>query len=133
MTPELWQRLKPLFHAALDLTIEDRAAFISGACVNDAELRENLERLIQAAQEETGTFDEPFIRRLPQNEPRFHSDEVILGRFRIVRPIGSGEIGEVYEAEDLQLGRIALKTIRDGIASSGAFDRFRQEVQLARK
>jgi tetratricopeptide (TPR) repeat protein len=43
-------------------------------------------------------------------------------------------MGEVYEAEDLQLGRIALKTIRDGIASSsGAFDRFRQEVQLARK
>lgn len=43
-------------------------------------------------------------------------------------------MGEVYEAEDLQLGTIAVKTIRHGIASSSdAFERFRQEVQLARR
>ena len=43
-------------------------------------------------------------------------------------------MGEVYEAEDLQLGIIAIKTIRHGIASSSdAFERFRQEVQLARR
>jgi serine/threonine protein kinase len=43
-------------------------------------------------------------------------------------------MGEVYEAEDLQLGIIALKTIRHGVASSSdAFERFRQEVQLARR
>ncbi len=32
MTPELWQRLKPLFHAALDREIHDRAEFINEAC-----------------------------------------------------------------------------------------------------
>jgi len=134
MTPELWQRLKPLFYAALDRDIADRAAFIIEACGNDAELKENLERLVQAAQEDNGTLDMPFVSSFRAADARFSSGEVILGRFRIVRPIDRGGMGEVYEAEDLQLGRVALKTIRSDIASSShAFNRFRKEVQLARK
>lgn len=65
---------------------------------------------------------------------RFDPGELILNRFRVVRLIGRGGMGEVYEAEDLELGRIALKTIRpDFSISPHAFDRFRSEIQLARK
>lgn len=65
---------------------------------------------------------------------RFNPGELILNRFRIVRLIGRGGMGEVYEAEDLELGRIALKTIRPGFSiAPHAFDRFRSEIQLARK
>jgi serine/threonine protein kinase len=71
---------------------------------------------------------------LDSSVPRFKSGELVLGRFRIIRLIGKGGMGEVYEAEDLQLGTIALKTIRHGmVSSSDTFDRFRQEVQLARR
>jgi len=78
--------------------------------------------------------DEPFISPLGLNTAVFSPGQVLLDRFRIVRLIGKGGMGEVYEAEDLQLGRVALKTIRPGIAaSSAAFERFRQEVQTARK
>jgi serine/threonine protein kinase/Flp pilus assembly protein TadD len=134
MTPELWQRLKPLFYAALDRPIEERMAYIDEVCGTDGELKTHLVQLIQAAQEETATADRPLVRLFQPRPMRFSSGEIILERFRIVRPIGSGGMGEVYEAEDMQLGRVALKTIRDQIASSpGVFSRFRQEVQLARK
>ena len=104
MTAELWQRLKPLFHDALDRAVEDRAAFIDAACGDDAELKENLVKLVQAAQEGAETLDTPFIRFAQPSFTHFSSGEIILGRFRIVRPIGSGGMGDVYEAEDLQLG-----------------------------
>jgi len=134
MTPELWQRLKPLFHDAMERSGSGRAAFAKQACSGDAELLRNLQALIESAQLATGTLGSPRDNFTPAEPPRFHAGELILGRFRILRPIGAGGMGEVYEAEDLQLGRIALKTIRAGIASSSeAFHHFRQEVQLARK
>jgi eukaryotic-like serine/threonine-protein kinase len=137
MTPELWQRLKPLFHAALEESTQDRAAFIESACDGDLELKTQLKQLLDASQQVTGSLDVPLAHLngfLDDKDARFQPGELVLGRFRIVRPIGRGGMGEVYEAEDLQLGTIALKTIRHGIASSSdAFERFRQEVQLARR
>jgi serine/threonine protein kinase len=137
MTPELWQRLKPLFYAALREGTQDRAAFIDAACDGDLELKKHLEQLLEAEQQDTGTLDAPLghlNRFLDIKGIRFQPGELILGRFRIIRVVGRGGMGEVYEAEDLQLGVVALKTIRDSIASSSdAFERFRQEVQLARR
>jgi hypothetical protein len=53
MTPELWQRLKPLFHSALREEREDRAAFIEAACRGDPELKTHLKRLLEAEQRDT--------------------------------------------------------------------------------
>src|SRR5277367_1547796 len=121
MTPELWHRLKPIFHAALEEDTQNRAAFIDAVCGRDFELKKHLEELLKAEQQATGSIDAPLAHLngfLDNNGPRFQSGELVLGRFRIIRPIGKGGMGEVYEAEDLQLGIIALKTIRHGIASS---------------
>ena len=43
MTPELYQRLKPLYDAALDIRKEQRAQFVAEACRDDPEMREHLE------------------------------------------------------------------------------------------
>ncbi len=62
--------------------------------------------------------------------------DVLLGRFRVVRRVGSGGMGDVYEAIDLLMdgSRIALKTIRpDLIADAEQMARFKNEVQLARR
>src|SRR6185436_9690943 len=43
---------------------------------------------------------------------------LLARRFRVVRFLARGGMGDVYEAEDLELGgRLALKTIRSSIAS----------------
>ena len=67
--------------------------------------------------------------------PVFSSGQVVAGRYRIVRYISHGGMGEVYEAQHLLLpDRVALKTLVPAIASDEAMiARFKKEIQLARK
>src|SRR5215469_8177983 len=140
--------VEQLFEAALALEPSERSQFLRRACEHTPELLPLVEELLNADRAAGSFLAEPLLRANAQcgEEPtaasggcgpqdsRFRPDEVILGRFRIVRLIGRGGMGEVYEAEDLELGRIALKTIQGEIAfPTEAFKRFRQEVQLARK
>ncbi len=66
--------------------------------------------------------------------PGLADGTVLAGRFRIVRFIARGGMGEVYEAEDLVLkDRVAVKTIRPDVANdSRTMERFLREVHLAR-
>src|SRR5215471_809121 len=65
----------------------------------------------------------------------FQPGTLISGRFRVVRFIARGGMGELYEAADLELNEhVALKTIRPEIAADERTNqRFKREVQLARK
>lgn len=60
---------------------------------------------------------------------------VVAERFRIVRRLGSGGMGEVYEAWDQELAAaVALKTLRpDLVGDHVALERFRREIQVARQ
>jgi serine/threonine-protein kinase len=137
MTPDLWERLKPLYHAALEMPETERGNFISKVCEDDVQVREELVALLKANDESTAFSDSPILNfkdLFPTKSAPFSVGALILDRFRIVRHLGTGGMGDVYEATDLELGRIALKTIRSDIASSpDMLSRFRKEVQLARK
>ena len=64
------------------------------------------------------------------------SGDSFAARYRIERPIGSGGMGMVYLAEDVELGeRVAIKTLRSDLLSADetAMDRFRNEIRLARQ
>jgi serine/threonine protein kinase len=65
----------------------------------------------------------------------FGPGELIAGRYRIVRLLGAGGSGEVYEVEDGALGgTVALKTLAPERAGDGVErERFRREIQAARK
>jgi serine/threonine protein kinase len=62
-------------------------------------------------------------------------EELLHERYRIIRFLASGGMGEVYEAFDLDLGvRVALKTVKSTACDSErAIRRLKMEVQLARR
>ncbi len=74
-------------------------------------------------------------RRLPQTEPLFRQDQLVAGRYRIVRFIARGGMAEVYEAHDDDLGEtVALKVILPEVAAGPKMlERFKREILLARK
>lgn len=61
--------------------------------------------------------------------------DLVAERFRIVRLLGMGAMGVVFQAHDQKLDvDVALKLLRPELASKPeAFDRFRQELLLARQ
>jgi len=67
--------------------------------------------------------------------PALGAGETLASRYRIVRFIARGGGGEVYEAEDLELGgRVALKTLIASTAGDATrIERFRREIQLSRQ
>ena len=137
MTPKLWDRLKPLFETAVEKPSADRRAFIA-AVPAEGELRRELQDKVDAFESGGSTLD-GMAAGLPPMVPTglsaLRPGDVLLCRFRIVRWLGNGGMGDVYEALDAQLSEtVALKRIRPEIAqSTDILARFKKEVQLARR
>jgi len=55
-----------------------------------------------------------------------------ISHYRLIRHLGSGGMGIVYEAEDVNLGRhVALKLLLDSVSEENAVERFRREARTA--
>lgn len=139
LTPGRSARLSQWFDKAVHLSTPEREALIEEVRRTDGDqLADDLADRLEASGEATESLgDWP----VPGSEPStldetaaFREGEMILGRFRIVRALGRGGMGEVYEAQDEELGPVALKTIRrDLLGDRAMLRRFKQEVQLARQ
>jgi serine/threonine protein kinase/tetratricopeptide (TPR) repeat protein len=71
----------------------------------------------------------------PSDDLRLNPGAVLANRYEIVKILGQGGMGAVYEARDLQLDReVALKVIRPDLANNAdILQRFKQELILARQ
>jgi eukaryotic-like serine/threonine-protein kinase len=134
LNPERWQRIKQVFGDVLQLEPAERTGFLAQACASDTELREEVERLLSSYQSEfmaepaIGAFAEVFAggRQQPKADQR-------IGRYRIVKRLGAGGMGEVYLAHDAELERdVALKILAGDVAADlQRMQRFIQEAKTA--
>jgi hypothetical protein len=70
----------------------------------------------------------------PLAEGRFRAGALFAGRFRIIALQGRGGMGQIYRAQDLELGQpVALKFLTAFRSDQHARSRLRTEVRLARR
>ena len=144
METDRWRRIESLYHSALALEEDGRASFLRDACGSDQELRREVESLLahdpdakqflegaalpRADREESAS--EPSSANTPDD---LHLEGASVSHYRVLKKLGGGGMGVVYQAKDTRLGRlVALKFLSGDLSRDPkAVERFRLEAQAA--
>jgi serine/threonine protein kinase/tetratricopeptide (TPR) repeat protein len=128
------RRAEEIFYRALEREGGEQKAFLEKACGGDADLRAEVESLLQH-QNEAGSFLEQPAEGVPDEvtelDKREHAERDQIGPYKLLHVLGEGGMGEVWLAEQSQPIRrdVALKIIRRGLDSKEIIARFEAERQ----
>ncbi len=118
-----------LFHELLALPVAARPAALTARCRGDEALRTMVRRLLDA--DSSGMTG--FLSRPIAPAARLTDDTLppAIGPYAVVREIGRGGMGVVYEARQVNPSRaVALKVLRSAFPTREALYRFRHESEI---
>lgn len=144
---ERFHRVEELFHRLVDLPRGEREKELAALAIGEPEAHRELVRLLgdsTALTQREGVLEglagdaSDLVGRVRSSAgrerdepPPDEEDPERVGRYRIVRRLGEGGMGRVYEAEQEEpvRRRVALKLIRAGFDSRAVISRFHSERQ----
>lgn len=137
-SPADHDREQEIFAGAVELPPEERAGYLEKACGGDDAMRSQIEQLLDAYDGASGDgfLDHPTGGggKHAADEGTHHPDEhigAIIGPYKLIRRLGEGGFGTVYEAQqDSPIRRrVALKIIKLGMDTKQVIARFEAERQ----
>jgi eukaryotic-like serine/threonine-protein kinase len=138
MTAPTHQRIREVFIEVCDLRGSERASALERLCGDDDALREAVIKLLDRDTTEADLLDEKSVATGAIYGITGETDSLVdrqlpaaIGGYRILRVIGDGGMGTVYEAEQRDPQRvIALKVLHRWSTSASLVRRFRRETQV---
>ncbi|HYJ88994.1 MAG TPA: serine/threonine-protein kinase, partial [Pyrinomonadaceae bacterium] len=136
MKRERNREIDRVFQAALSRDSAERADFLDQACINDTDLRRDVEALLAADEGAGGFIESPAIEIAPE----LVTDDLgatvtgkTIGPYRLESRLGAGGMGKVYLGHDQRLGRkVALKLLDPALTGDNEQrTRFLREARLA--
>lgn len=134
-----WRRIEAILDEVLELSPDERLARLDDACRGDPELRSEVEALLAADRSADARVDRPAAEYAatllaePEEPTAGLTEDAQVGPYRLLRELGHGGMGDVYEAEDARLGRrVAIKFLpREASRDREALRRFLREARAA--
>ena len=127
MTPERWQQVKNTLAEALEQNDETaRTAFLETACIDDSDLRHEVESLLAQPDDEFDSAAEVI------GVANGHSSNTgrRIGAYELVRELGRGGMGSVWLAQraDQHFEKlVAIKLLKRGTDTDEVLRRFHAE------
>jgi serine/threonine protein kinase/tetratricopeptide (TPR) repeat protein len=151
MSSNRWQQIEEIFQSALDLAPAERPRFVAESSGGDAELREEVEKLLANYESAESFIESPVWTSNPLNSSakrdikssldkkinENNGDNTFIGRrigvFELKEEIGRGGMGAVFLAERADgefEQKVAIKLIKRGMDTDFIVRRFRHERQI---
>jgi tetratricopeptide (TPR) repeat protein len=127
MEPGRWEEVARLYEEAIQRPPLERGAYLAEATLDD-DLRREVESLLRQDVSRMGVLEQVAQDAALLRAPADQLTPATIGHYRIVRLIGEGGMGIVYEAEQDQPRRaVAVKLLKAGLGSPELLRRFEQE------
>jgi eukaryotic-like serine/threonine-protein kinase len=136
--PAAPRSLKEEFLAALAIAPAERAAWLEQACGQDAEMRQQVELMLAAADTPQSLLDRPAFVAVRSDAvtgactgAEAERPDTVIGPYKLLQQIGEGGMGTVWMAEQTKPveRKVALKVIKPGMDSRQIIARFEAERQ----